>query len=149
MRSERLNRIPEVVVKECLHYPEKGNTLVSPWIYLGTLSHEEVKNGGRRYQKPMDIINAVCEYFKIPYSELIKKSDTGYRSYRGKMIYACRSTCVYFLSLRTQLTLKEIAALFNKKEHTTVLYNRRDVMGKVRVKDDIIYPAYKYLIEHI
>jgi len=117
---------------------------MSPYAYVGTLTKEEIKNGGKVKMSATDIINQVCKYYNIQYKDLI---CNGKRSNRTRKIYACRSLCVYFLCKKTPLSLKEIGGYFGKSEHTTPRSNRVDAEEKIKMKDSIIYPAYLYLSE--
>lgn len=117
---------------------------MNPYSYVGTLTKDEIKNGGKVKMSPTDIIHQVCKYFNLQYKDLICK---GKRSNRKRNIYACRSLCIYFLCKKTALPLKEIGGYFGKSEHTTPRSNRIDVEEKIKIKDLIIYPAYLYLCE--
>jgi putative transposase len=88
----------------------------------------------RTYLSKERIFELVASYFKITQDEILK-------SQRGKENIA-RMVAMYFCKHKANLSLKEIAQIFNMKSHTAV----SDSICKVEKSDDArIIKSFKYL----
>lgn len=80
-------------------------------------------------QKVVDaerIIRIVCGYFKREYGSIKKMS-------RAREVVEPRQICIYLMTRHTILSLKEIAAFFNGRDHTTMIHSRNTVTDRVSV----------------
>jgi chromosomal replication initiator protein len=64
---------------------------------------------------PMEIVRAVCSYFKLTQEELFGKS-------RSQAIVTGRQIAMYLCREKTSMSLPKIGALFGGRDHTTVMY---------------------------
>ena len=70
------------------------------------------------------IINSVCTYYKLPIRDVTRSKS------RKEDVALARHICQYLLHIHTNLELKEIGKLFNRK-HPTIIY------GIARIKTQI------------
>ena len=66
---------------------------------------------------PETIIESVCNYYSVPYSEIVGKKKT-------KEIVEPRMIAIYLINDMLDIPLISIAKLFGKKDHTTIIYSR-------------------------
>lgn len=67
-----------------------------------------------------DILDTVCEYYGLP-MKLIKSEK------RDKPIVEPRQILMYLLNKHTTMTLVEIAAYLNRKDHTTIMHGIKKI----------------------
>ncbi len=79
---------------------------------------------------PRTIIDRVCSFYKI------KKEDIKSES-RKKNISEPRQICMFLLKKHTKLNLNEIAALLNKKDHTTVMHGISKIEETLKTDADL------------
>lgn len=65
--------------------------------------------------KAVTIREIVCDHFKV-------STDDVQSAVRKRELVVPRQVCMYFIKLKTTLSLKEIGALFGNRDHATVIY---------------------------
>jgi chromosomal replication initiator protein len=86
--------------------------------------------------KPKDItedaiVDKVCAFYNITKTQIMDKT-------RKKNIAFPRQVAMYLISLLIpQLSLKEIAGFFNRKDHTTVLHAKKMIEAKFNKDNDL------------
>jgi len=108
---------------------------MSPYIIPGLKFHD-----GKLRKKEI-IISAVCNYYQIPYSTLIKKC-------RDRDLIKARHTLCYLLRKHTALSLTQVAKLFNQ-DHTSVMHAIDKITGFLDIKDAEVMEAVHFLEEKI
>lgn len=73
---------------------------------------------------PRTIIDKVCSFYKIKKEDI--KTET-----RKKNISEPRQIIMYLLKKHTKLSLSEIAALLNKKDHTTIMHGIKKIETEI------------------
>ncbi len=77
------------------------------------------------------IVDKVCSFYNITRSQIMDKT-------RKKNIAFPRQVAMYLISLLIpQLSLKEIASFFNRKDHTTVLHAKKMIDAKFNADNDM------------
>lgn len=76
------------------------------------------------------IINAVCLYYHISESDVLSTK-------RNKDIALARNLSVYFIREMLGLTYKDIASIFNKKDHTTIINSIKRI-NTLKRKGDVL-----------
>ena len=64
---------------------------------------------------PDQIVDAVCSVFHVTRDDLMGDS-------RERIVSEPRKIAAYLIHTRSLLTYKQIATMFNRKDHTTVMY---------------------------
>lgn len=72
------------------------------------------------------ILDIGCEYFSIKKDHILSKT-------RPDRIVYPRHCVMYLMCLLTDLSLNEIAVIFNKKDHTTVIHARDTISENIEV----------------
>lgn len=65
--------------------------------------------------KAIAIREIVCNYFKV-------LPDDVQSAVRKRELVVPRQVCMYFIKLKTTLSLREIGGLFGNRDHSTVIY---------------------------
>ena len=81
--------------------------------------HLNNKNGRDRYEGDY-IIGIGCEYFKIERDTLLSKG-------RKEAVVYPRQCVIYVICLMTDTYLTDIAKMFNKKDHSTIIHARQTI----------------------
>jgi chromosomal replication initiator protein len=74
---------------------------------------------------PEKIIECVCSYFGVAYSEVVGKKKT-------KEIVEPRMIAIYLIYDILGSPLNSIAKLFGKKDHTTIIYSRDKITDQMK-----------------
>ena len=90
----------------------------------------EVKLGDKR--KAENIIAAVCHFTGV--SDKIIRGPKG-----NKNIFTARYYAFYLIRKHTQLTLVEIARMFNRKNHTVVMYGNHRIEEQRKIYPQIAH----------
>lgn len=80
--------------------------------------------GSDQKRNPKDIIRAAAKEMGIKLKELKEEN-------RKKEVALCRHVSMYLLKTMTNLTYEDIAALLNKKDHTTVMHGVQRVIDLI------------------
>jgi chromosomal replication initiator protein len=94
-------------------------------------------NPNKIYTDPEIIKGIVCDYFKVPVSQI--NSTT-----RKREIIKAKHIAIFCFRKLTDFSLTQIAREFNLKEHATVINAINSVNGQ-----SFIYPQYRHQVESI
>lgn len=61
------------------------------------------------------IMETVCKYFKLDIKDVISQC-------RKRELTVCRQICMFYIKKMTKLSLKSIGAMFDGRDHSTVIY---------------------------
>lgn len=116
------------------------NEHINYWVISGFLKEEKITFGAR--ERAINILNAVCQYFKVEPEAITGPSQTD---------AACdmRRIYIYLLRKRTDLTLKQVGALVNRECHTTILCAFRKCQEYIKNRDERTLKAYNKIIQLI
>ncbi len=78
-----------------------------------------------------EIIEKVCDYYKVPKKILLSKS-------RKKIVSHSRHLCMYLIRTILDLPYKQIANLFGGKDHTSVLYAIDKIKLNIQVNEELV-----------
>lgn len=79
--------------------------------------------------KPQEVIKFVCERYGFEPKEV--KSTT-----RVANVALVRQICIYVLYKEFKLTLEDIAKIFGKKDHSTIIHSRNKIEKKLKAETD-------------
>jgi hypothetical protein len=104
------------------------------------LESKEVKILSQSNVTKKDIISLICDYFKIPYEDLIKL-PLNRKNSDGQYYILCRHFITYFLSTKLSLTYKEIHVVLNYSEDSAgiVAHNLQEFNQRLIVEKDVQY----------
>lgn len=74
---------------------------------------------------PEIITNAVCDYFKVDYKDIIGKK-------KNKEIVEPRMIAVYLISELLNVPLVNIGKLFGGRDHTTIMHSRDKITEEIK-----------------
>lgn len=109
-------------------------TPISPTIYPGLWPSAKIKFLSKILMtddtKTDIIVSVICEHFNIP-PDLVKSK------YRKREVVEARQVIMYFLKLKTKLSLKAIGEIMGGRDHSTVIYG-------CQVVEDIMHTNNKF-----
>lgn len=111
-------------VKRMQFYKDKILTVDDTLEYIKEIFEDTIKN--RKEVKPEEIINVVCNYYKLNRKDLLGKS-------RRKEIVVARHMAIIVIRSYLQLSTTEIGKIFNR-DHSTIV----NVLGKTDVNNSSI-----------
>lgn len=120
---------------------------MSPYAIPGLKDRSGITHMINRNIIPSDIVNSVCEYFKIKEDDIKKKSR------RRNHVYP-RQCAMYLIKKYTTLTLVEIGQEFKyginktRRDHTTVLHSINTLNDLMDTEEDVTHDI-KQLTEMI
>lgn len=83
-----------------------------------------------------DIIKSVCEYFCITETELRDKS------HKPNIVFP-RFIAMYLLRVECKLSLINIAKIFGKRDHTTVINAKKKIEDFISINDETTISSLK------
>ena len=104
------------------------------------LESKEVKILSQSNVTKKDIISLICDYFKIPYEDLIKLPLKRKNS-DGQYYILCRHFITYFLSTKLSLARKEIHAILNYSDDSAgaISHNLQEFNQRLTIEKDVQY----------
>ena len=100
------------------------------------LESKEVKIISQSNISKKDIITFICDYFKIPYKELIK-TPLKRKNSDGEYYVMCRHFITYYLNEKLGLKHEEIHSILNYKNEKTgvIAYNLKEFRQRINEED--------------
>lgn len=103
------------------------NQLISPYCAPGLLPGTAMPNV--RYSETI-IVAKISDFLNVPITDMIRKT-------RERRIVEARQIAMYFLRGFTNLSLKEIGAMFGGRDHTTAIHS-------IQTVKDLMYTDKEY-----
>jgi chromosomal replication initiation ATPase DnaA len=104
------------------------------------LESKEIKILSQTNITKKDIISLICDYFRIPYKDLIK-TPLKRKNSDGQYYVMCRQFITYYLSTKLELAQKEIHSVLNYDEGSTniISHNLQEINQRLNVEKDVQY----------
>jgi hypothetical protein len=104
------------------------------------LESKEVKILSQSNVTKKDIISLICDYFRIPYKDLIK-TPLKRKNSDGQYYVMCRHFLTHYLTEKLEMTNEEIHAILNYGNTKTgiIAHNLQEINQRLNVEKDVQY----------